>query len=113
MRGDQIKGHLEVLLLAVIARAPAHGYAIIDELRARSGETFDLPEGTVYPALYRMERAGLLTSRWESPDGRRRRTYRITKRGRAALVEQTRDWHNFATAMNQVLKGEPWLTPTT
>jgi len=112
VRGDQIKGHLEVLLLAVVAHQPAHGYALIEELRRRSGDTFDLPEGTVYPALYRLERAGLLSSKWESPDGRRRRVYRLTKRGEAALQEQTRDWQTFARAMNRVLKGEPWPAPT-
>ena len=62
MKPDLLKGHLDLLLLAVLAEAPAHGYLVIDRLRQASGGTFDLPEGTVYPALHRLERAGLLDS---------------------------------------------------
>lgn len=112
MRGDQIKGHLDVLVLAVVAQAPAHGYAVIEELRRRSGDEFDLPEGTVYPALYRLQKAGLLASRWDDSGGRRRRVYRLTKRGESALDEQTREWHAFAGAMNRILKGDPWPATT-
>ena len=64
MRAEILKGHLDLLLLAAVRARPAHGYAVIDELRRRSGGTFDLPEGTVYPALHRLERGGLLASHW-------------------------------------------------
>jgi DNA-binding PadR family transcriptional regulator len=102
MRAEMLKGHLELLLLATIAAKPAHGYQIVELLRERSGGAFDLPEGTVYPALYRLERAGLLASRWSIVDGRRRRTYRLTRRGRAALAAERRDWDRFAHAVGAV-----------
>ena len=63
-----------------------HGYAVVEELRGTSDGTFDLAEGTVYPALYRLEAAGLLASSWSTASGRRRRTYRLTARGRAKLA---------------------------
>ena len=72
MNAETLKGHLDLLLLAAVHSRPAHGYAIADTLRARSDGAFDLPEGTLYPALHRLERAGLLSSRW-SEGGRRRR----------------------------------------
>ena len=71
-------GHLELPLLGVLARGPAHGCAVIAALREHSGGTFELPEGTVYPALHRLERSGLLASRWDEPSPRRRRLYRLT-----------------------------------
>ncbi|MGI8862986.1 MAG: PadR family transcriptional regulator [Solirubrobacteraceae bacterium] len=65
MSAEMIKGHLDGLLLAVLASTgPLHGYSIIEELSLRSGGSFTLPEGTIYPALHRREREGLLSSRW-------------------------------------------------
>lgn len=111
MRGQALKGHLDLLLLAVVADQPRHGYGIIEELRRRSGDAFDLPEGTVYPALHRLQDAGYLSSEWSRVGGRRRRTYRLTRKGRGALAEQTSSWEQFATAVSMVLKGDPWPTP--
>ena len=99
-----VRDHLDALLLAILAWGPAHGYAAIDELRRRSGDAFDLPEGTVYPALHRLERAGLLASRWTSADGRRRRVYRLTRKGRGALARERREWAGFAEAIEAVLR---------
>jgi PadR family transcriptional regulator PadR len=75
MEGEMLKGHLDMIVLAALAAAgSAHGYAIIEEIKRRSGGAFDLPEGTIYPALHRLEQAGLLSSRWTTADsGRRRR----------------------------------------
>jgi PadR family transcriptional regulator, regulatory protein PadR len=73
--------HLDLLLLSVLAAGPRHGYAIISALRERSGGTFDLPEGTVYPALHRLEDGGLLASSWADVTGRRRRVYGLTDNG--------------------------------
>ena len=64
MIGEALKGHLDLLLLAILAEGPAHGYAIIEALRRKSKGTFDLPEGTIYPALHRLERQDLLHSHW-------------------------------------------------
>lgn len=105
MQGDLIKGHLELLLLAVVEQGPAHGYAIIEELRRRSKEAFDLPEGTVYPALHRLEKAGALRSRWDDSTGRRRRVYEVTATGRRALAGQRRDWAAFSEAVRFVIEG--------
>lgn len=108
MKGQALKGHLDLLLLAVLADGAKHGYAVIEDLRVRSGNAFDLPEGTVYPALHRLERDGLLSSEWSVVQGRRRRTYRLTEGGRGALGEQLTAWDAFADAVARVLKGAPW-----
>jgi DNA-binding PadR family transcriptional regulator len=60
MEGEMLKGHLDMIVLAVLSSGPAHGYAVIEEIKRRSGGAFDLPEGTVYPVLHRLEQAGLL-----------------------------------------------------
>lgn len=100
--GQALKGHLELLLLATLAREPAYGYAIIEALRERSGGTFDLPEGTVYPALHRLEAAGLVTSRWADIGRRRRRVYRLTRTGQSALERERREWNTFSAAVGAV-----------
>lgn len=112
MSGETLKGHLDLLLLAVLQPRPAHGYAIIEALRQRSGGTFSLPEGTIYPALHRLERAGLLASRWEGETGRRRRVYELTEQGRAAFQEQQQEWARFSQGVDAVLQevGETWPT---
>lgn len=102
---DLIKGHLDPLLMAIVEREPLHGYAIIDELRRRSRGEFDLPEGTVYPALHRLERAGALTSSWAEGAGRRRRVYRLTRKGRRALQASRDEWKGFSSAVAAVLGG--------
>ena len=103
MAGDALKGHLDSLILAVLAAGPLHGYAAIEELKRRSAGTFDLPEGTVYPALHRLERAGLLDSAWTQAEGRRRRVYRLTRAGRRELAARREEWRGFARAVEAVL----------
>jgi len=98
MRAELLKGHLDLLLLAVLADEPLHGYAAIEELRRRGG--FELPEGTVYPALHRLETAGFLASRWSSESGRRRRVYSLTRDGRRELVERRETWRGFTEAVS-------------
>jgi DNA-binding PadR family transcriptional regulator len=110
MAGEAIKGHLDALLLAVVADGPVHGYAVVERLRERSDGEFNLPEGTVYPALHRLEADGLLQSRWTIAAGRRRRQYELTDRGRAALGERSAEWRRFASAVEQVLGGNAALT---
>ncbi len=108
MTRDSIRGHLELLVLAVIADRPMHGYGVVEALLARSEGAFDLPEGSVYPALYRLEEAGLLESDWSVIEGRRRRVYRITDRGHATLVEKRREWVSFTDAIGAVIGRHPW-----
>jgi DNA-binding PadR family transcriptional regulator len=100
---EELKGHLDGLILAVVAAAPAHGYAIIEELKLRSRGAFSLPEGTVYPALHRLERAGLLNSGWSASTGRKRRVYKLTRRGRGQLEARKSEWRDFARAIDAVL----------
>lgn len=99
MRSEALKGHLDFLLLAIVADGPAHGYAIIEQLKERSDAIFDLPEGTVYPALHRLERADFIASRWDRSSGRKRRVYRITAAGRRALGKRRTEWETFASAV--------------
>ena len=102
MNADLLKGHLDVLILAIVAARPIHGYAIIEELKLRSGGELALPEGTVYPALHRLEHAGLLSSSW-SGGARRRRVYRLTRRGRRELGVRRDEWKQFARTVEAVL----------
>lgn len=97
-------GRLDLLLLAVLADESAHGYSIIEELKRRSGGAFDLPEGTVYPALHRLERDGSISSSWDSSTGRKRRVYTLTRRGRAALERETDGWRRFSSAVSAVVE---------
>src|SRR5688572_4188805 len=97
-----VQGHLDGLLLAILAKEPAHGYAVIEELHRRSQGEFDLPEGTVYPALHRLEHDRLLASRWVRQDGRRRRVYEITRRGRTVLGQQRKTWRSFSRAVESI-----------
>jgi PadR family transcriptional regulator PadR len=107
MRGETLKGHLDLLLLAALKSEPLHGYAVIQALRERSQEVFDLPEGTVYPVLHRLERAGLLSSKWDDETGRRRRVYQLTRAGRTAMRQQTEDWLSFARTVSAVVGVAP------
>ncbi|MBC9883639.1 PadR family transcriptional regulator [Bradyrhizobium sp. INPA01-394B] len=106
MEGEMLKGHLDMIVLAALSAGPAHGYAVIEEIRRRSGEAFDLPEGTIYPALHRLEQAGLLASRWTtSESGRRRRVYALTRSGDRALAERRALWQQFSDAIGGLLEG--------
>jgi PadR family transcriptional regulator PadR len=100
---EPIKGHVDLLLLSVLEDGSAHGYGLVEALREQSEGAFDLAEGTVYPALYRLERRGLVASRWKSVGGRRRRVYRLTSRGRTALERQRAEWRSFAQAVDAVV----------
>ena len=105
MRAEALKGHLDALLLATLSAGPRHGYAVMEALRAGSSGTFDLPTGTVYPALRRLERAGLVHSDWSTVAGRARRNYELTAAGRRALGEAQSQWREFAAAVSEVLNG--------
>ena len=106
MRADAVRGHLDGILLAVLDERPLHGYAVIEAIARRSGGALDLPTGTVYPALNRLERTGLLRGREEDVGGRRRRTYELTAAGRRTLHGHRRDWAAFTAAIGSVLGAE-------
>jgi PadR family transcriptional regulator, regulatory protein PadR len=102
-------GQIDLLLLSLVARRPAHGYVIIEELRLITAGALDIPEGTIYPALYRLERLGLVTSGESTVDGRRRRIYRITRPGRAALRDRSEAWRALVGHVEAVLAAVPDL----
>jgi PadR family transcriptional regulator PadR len=102
--GMDLRGHLDLLLLGTLRQiGPAHGYALISGLRERSQGVFDLPEGTIYPALHRLERDGLVISEWDDSAARRRRVYRLTPRGAAALAAKRREWRAFAHGVQTIV----------
>ncbi|MEV7091355.1 helix-turn-helix transcriptional regulator [Amycolatopsis sp. NPDC051045] len=103
MKADTLRGHLDALLLAVLDGRKLHGYAIIEALQLRSDGALDLPTGTVYPALRRLERAGWLASEWDVVSGRKRRTYRLTRSGEQALAAERTEWRQFTTVIGGVL----------
>ena len=105
MRGDVLKNHLELLVLTALKTGPTHGYSIIRAIRDRSDGEFELLEGSLYPVLHRLERDRLVASSWSNVAGRKRRVYTLSRKGRAALEQQERDWRRFERATNLVLAG--------
>ncbi len=103
MNRSRLRGNLSLLLLAVLEAGPAHGYAVIQTLRSSSGGVFELPEGSVYPALHELEGQGLISSSWDVSGPRRRRLYAISKKGQKALAAEREEWRGFATGVNAVL----------
>ena len=99
-----LKGHLDTLLLACLETGSLHGYAVKEALRADSGARFDLPTGTIYPALRRLEAAGLIKGTWAEAGGRRRRTYQLTPAGRRRLAGDRAAWRDFASAVTAILE---------
>lgn len=102
---DVVRGHLDLLLLSALEAGPAHGYALIERLREQSDGALDFPEGTIYPALHRLERGGTLKSAWSETAARRRRVYELTSRGRVELARQRDAWRDFARAVELVVRG--------
>ncbi|WP_026115717.1 PadR family transcriptional regulator [Nocardiopsis kunsanensis] len=103
MRQDAVRGHLDGLLLAVLESGPLHGYAIITAVQQRSSGVLELRTGTIYPALNRLERTGLLHSSWQSVGERPKRCYELTDAGRRMLSEERSAWESFTTAIGSVL----------
>lgn len=106
----ELQGHVDGMLLAVLSDGPLHGYGITEELRRRSAGEFDLAEGTIYPALHRLESGGLLASRWEVVGGRRRRVYTLSSTGRKAVVDRRATWRAFRSAVDAVFGSEAFET---
>jgi PadR family transcriptional regulator, regulatory protein PadR len=111
MRAEALKGHLDALLLAALEPGPAHGFAVMAELRRQTQGTIDLEGGTLYPAMRRLEQSGLISGTWTDGPGRRRREYRLTDRGRAALRDERSVWHQFVATIESVLEPKPDRSP--
>lgn len=104
-RQDLMKGSSDSLLLCLIGQQPMYGYQIIKELESRSEGYFKFKEGTLYPALHRLEKAGLILGEWQKlPNGRRRRYYYITDKGRRVMVAERTQWRDFLNAMNRIIR---------
>ncbi len=103
-RKELLKGSTESLLLAVLEEGPLYGYQIAREMEQRSSGYFRFKEGTLYPALHRLEKAGMLDGMWEAaPSGQQRRYYHITTSGLEALARMMDEWRSFSRAVNLVI----------
>lgn len=105
MQGFQ--GQLDGLLLAILQQRPLHGYAIASELRSRSGGALEVPEGTLYPVLHKLEKEGLVRSHWEKVGGRRRRVYSASPKSQTALRERVESWQRMSRAIDSVFGPAP------
>ena len=103
MDSKLLSGTVELLILEVISARPTYGYEITQEVISRSGGYFELTEGSLYPALHRLERQKLLAADWQEADGRRRKYYRLTAAGGKALTEKKAEWERFAKGVQGVL----------
>ncbi len=102
---DLLKGSSNSLLLCLLDGQAMYGYQIVKELEARSQGYFKFKEGTLYPALHRLEKSGLISSKWELlSNGRQRRYYNITAKGQAALAQEKTQWLDFFNAITMVLQ---------
>ena len=104
-RHESIKGNIDSLLLSLIGQQPMYGYQIIKELERKSQGYFKFKEGTLYPALHRLEKSGLVAGKWQIlSSGRQRRYYYITEKGQRLLVARRSQWQDFAAAMNLIIQ---------
>ena len=105
--GDTLRGHLESLVLSVLERGPAHGLEVLRRLENAGCGSLKLKEGTLYPALYRMEEGGLLKAEWEDSQerkrGPRRRIYRLTPKGKRQLAAGRVKWQEFVQVIGGIL----------
>ena len=102
---ELLKGSTESLLLCLVSQQPMYGYQIIKELERRSKGYFKFKEGTLYPALHRLERERLILGKWERlPSGQERRYYHITEKGKRTLTEKLAEWQGFSAAVNLIMQ---------
>jgi PadR family transcriptional regulator len=104
-KSDLPQGTLDLLILKVAALGPLHGYAIAQRLQQISRDVVQVQQGTLYPALHRLENRGYLTAEWKLSDtGRDAKFYRLTKKGRAHMERETASWHRLTEAVGLILK---------
>ena len=107
LRNELIKSNIDSLLLCLINEQPMYGYQIIKDLESRSQGYFKFKEGTLYPALHRLEKLGLIEGKWKAlPSGQQRKYYHITEKGYSTLAEKRSSWHDFLNAMNLIIQAE-------
>jgi len=104
---ELIANNIDSLLLSLLSEQPLYGYRILKELEGRSQGYFKFKEGTLYPALHRLEKSGLIEGKWQAlPSGQQRKYYHITEKGYATLVDKKSSWMGFLTAMNLIFQIE-------
>jgi len=102
------RGSLELIVLHLLSHGEAYGYEIVTALTERTNGGLEVTDGTLYPVLYRLERAGFVAVRWETPQrGVPRKYYRLTEAGQAELARLKQEWNAFADAMAQLLRQQP------
>jgi DNA-binding PadR family transcriptional regulator len=111
IHGDQVRGHLETMVLSVLDQQDAHGFQIVKQLDDMGCGLLRLKEGTIYPVLYRLEQSGLVKARWEPvEEGRRgppRRVYQLTRKGRGKLQAGRESWLKFVDIVGTIVAGAP------
>jgi DNA-binding PadR family transcriptional regulator len=111
IHGDQLRGHLETMILSALERSEAHGLEILRRLEEAGCGLLRLKEGSLYPALYRLEEATKIEAAWEEQGhgrrGARRRIYRLTRLGKQDLEQGRADWQRFVTVVGGILGASP------
>jgi PadR family transcriptional regulator len=103
---DLLRGTLDVLVLQVVASEPMHGYAIGQRIEQLTNDVLQIEQGSLYPALYRLERNGWLKAKWQQTEtNRRAKVYSLTRQGRQRLDQEKQTWSEFVTAMSNILPG--------
>lgn len=109
IRGDALRGHLDSMVLSVLEEGEAHGFEVLKRLRRAGQGLIELREGSVYPALYRLEADGQIKAHWEPGEsgrrGPRRRLYRLTRKGEASLAQARTDWRQFVSVIGAIVGG--------
>ena len=104
-KSDLPQGTLDLLILKVVALGPVHGYSVAQRLQQVSRDVVQVPQGSLYPALHRLENRGLLAAEWKQTDsGRDAKFYRLTRKGKAQLEAQTASWRRLSDAVAQILR---------
>jgi PadR family transcriptional regulator, regulatory protein PadR len=104
-RSELLQGTLDMLILKIVALGPVHGYGISQRIRQISNEVLQVQQGSLYPALHRLEKRGWLSAEWgESDNGRQAKFYKLSAKGRKQLAEEESNWHRLAGAVGLILK---------
>lgn len=107
IKGDALRGHLETLILSTLRQGSAHGFQILQRLESAGSGALKLKEGSLYPALYRLESAKLITGQWEDPSstrrGPRRRIYRLTPKGRRRFTTAAAEFQQFVSVLTKIV----------
>lgn len=107
---ELLQGTLDVLILKAVSLGPLHGYGVLLRIQQISGNRLEIQQGSLYPALYRLEHQGLITAEWgESENNRKAKFYRLTAAGRKKLQTETENWNRTAEMMSSILNSRPRL----